>query len=82
MIFEKTGLDDDWHNQLDNTGVVCKLTRDLVEAMDGTVSLHSKKDDRVEIRVSLPVHSIEEKDKTGAEMRKMDIDEIPAFNSN
>lgn len=82
VIFEKTGQDDDWHNQLDNTGVACKLARDLVEAMDGTVSLDSRKDeDRIDINVSFTVHHIEQTE-TGAEMKRMDIDEIPAFNSN
>ena len=83
MIFEKTGLDDDWHNQLDNTGVACKLAHDLVEAMDGTVSLNSRKDeDRIDINVNFPIHNIKQNEITGAEMKEMDKDEIPAFNSN
>ncbi len=82
-IFEKTGLDDDWQTQLDNTGVACKLARDLVEAMGGTVSLNGKADaDRMEINVNFPIQSIENSEITGAEMKRMDKDEIPAFNSN
>lgn len=80
MIFEKTGQEDDWHNQLDNTGVACKLASDLVEAMDGTVSLNSRNDeDRIDINVSFQVRSIEKAEITGAEMKEMDTDEIPVF---
>ena len=82
-IFENNGSDDDWHNQLDNTGVVYKLTRDLTEAMGGTVSLNSSEDDgKVDIMIDFPVHSIEQKDINGAKLHDKGSKEIPAFNSN
>ncbi len=82
-IFEKNGSDDDWHNQLDNIGVACKLARDLTEAMDGTVYLNSSEGEkRVDIIISLPVHNIVPRKKTGAILQKDDLGEIPAFNSN
>lgn len=83
VIFEKNGNDDDWADQLDNTGVACKLARDLVEAMDGSVSLcGSKEEDRINLRVELPIHHIEHTGLRGAAIEKMDTDEVPAFNSN
>ncbi len=81
MIFEKNGSDDDWQNQLDNTGVACKLARDLTEAMDGTVCLDSSDEKKTEIIISLPMLSIEQ-EMSGAEMQKKDVGEIPVYNSN
>jgi len=81
-IFEKNGSDDDWQNQLDNTGVACKLARDLTEAMGGTVYLDSSEGEkRADIIISLPVHSIEH-EMNGAKMMKKDLGDIPAFNNN
>lgn len=82
-IFEDNGNDDDWHNQIDNTGVVYKLARGLTEAMGGTVSLNSSDDEKkVDIMISFPVHGIENLDITGAIMHENDSKEIPTFNSN
>jgi K+-sensing histidine kinase KdpD len=80
-IFEKNGSDDDWENQLDNTGVACKLARDLTEAMDGTVCLDSSDEMKTEIKISLPMLSIEQ-EMSGAKMQKKDVGEIPVYNSN
>lgn len=80
-IFEKNGSDNDWHNQLDNTGVVCKLARGLIEAMDGTINLDSVDRNRAEIVISLPVYSTVQ-ERSGAEMQIKENGEIPAFNSN
>ncbi len=58
MIFENNGSTDDWHNQLDSTGLSYKLARDLVQAMGGSVSLKEVGEKRMGISVDLPIKQI------------------------
>jgi K+-sensing histidine kinase KdpD len=58
MIFENNGNTDDWHNQLDSTGLSFKLARDLAKAMDGNVSLKEVDEKRVGIAIELPIKQI------------------------
>ena len=58
MIFENNGSTDDWHNQLDATGLSYKLARDLAQAMGGSVSLKQVSEKRMGISVDLPIKHI------------------------
>lgn len=58
MIFEKNGSTDDWHNHLDKTGMAYKLSRDLVFAMEGNVSLKQINGSKLGVVVELPIAEI------------------------
>ncbi len=58
MIFENNGNTDDWHNHLDATGLVYKLARDLAKAMRGNVSLVQVNEERIGVRIAMPVKKI------------------------
>lgn len=58
MIFENNGNTDDWHNQLDSTGLSFKLARDLANAMGGSVSLKQVDEKRIGIAIELPIKHI------------------------
>jgi signal transduction histidine kinase len=57
-IFENNGSTDDWHNQLDSTGLACKLARDMANAMGGSVSLVEVDEKRTGVSVEMPIKSI------------------------
>jgi signal transduction histidine kinase len=56
-IFENNGTDD-WQNQLDSTGLACKLARDMAKAMGGFVSLVEVDEKRMGVSVGMPIKSI------------------------
>jgi K+-sensing histidine kinase KdpD len=58
MIFENNSNTDDWHNQLDSTGLSFKLARDLANAMGGSVSLKEVDEKRIGIAIELPIKQI------------------------
>jgi K+-sensing histidine kinase KdpD len=58
MIFENNSNTDDWHNQLDSTGLSFKLARDLANAMGGSVSLKEVDEKRIGIAIELPIKHI------------------------
>jgi K+-sensing histidine kinase KdpD len=58
MVFENNGNTDDWHNQLDSTGLSFKLARDLANAMGGSVSLKQLDEKRIGIAIQLPIKHI------------------------
>lgn len=58
MIFENNGITDDWHNQLDSTGLSFKLARDLANAMGGCASLKQVDEKRMGISIELPIKQI------------------------
>ncbi len=66
MIFENNGKSDDWHNHLDSTGLAYKLARDLAKAMGGSVNLVQVNEQKMGIRLDLPVNSIGSVKKNGS----------------
>ncbi len=58
MIFENNGITDNWHNQLDSTGLSYKLARDLAKAMGGSVNMLQMDERRMGIRIELPIKEI------------------------
>lgn len=69
-IFENNGTDD-WHNQLDSTGLACKLARDMAKAMGGFVSLVEVDEKRMGVSVEMPIKSIGYKKKGTPENASM-----------
>lgn len=67
MIFENNGDTDDWHNHLDSTGLAYKLARDLAKAMGGFVSLVQVDKKRIGVCLELPIKSIGNTKKKGAQ---------------
>jgi signal transduction histidine kinase len=64
MVFENNGNTDDWHNHIDATGLAFKLTRDLANAMGGSVSIVKVDKKRIGICLELPITKIGNNNKS------------------
>lgn len=59
MIFENSSQEqDNWYNELDNTGVALKLAMLLVESMGGAIHIAREPNRRFRVSIAMPVKEI------------------------